>query len=93
MHLFKHLIATLNKQLTAPRVIILTKYTVVCNMPFNEHLFLFFWLWIYFEIIMFCFVLKVRTKYDFAMLQLLGDHKYQWRQVGLTTTFQHVARS
>ena len=39
MHLFQHLIATLNKQLTAPRVNILTKYTVVCNMPFNVHLF------------------------------------------------------
>ena len=26
---------------TAPRVIILTKYTVVCNMPFNVYLFYF----------------------------------------------------
>ena len=39
MDLFYYLIATLNKQLTAPRFIILTKYTVVCNMPFNGHLF------------------------------------------------------
>ena len=28
-------------KLTAPRFIILTKYTVVCNMPFNVHVFYF----------------------------------------------------
>ena len=41
MHLFQHLIDTLNKQLTEPRVIILAKYTVVSNMPFNVHFFYF----------------------------------------------------
>ena len=31
------------KQLRAPMVVILTKYTVVCKMPFNGHMsFLFF---------------------------------------------------
>ena len=44
--------------------------------------FLFSWLWIYLETII-NFVLKVWTKHDFAMLQTLGDFKFQWRQVGL----------
>ena len=34
--------ATLNKQLTAPRVMILIKYTVVCNMPFLMYTFFIF---------------------------------------------------
>ena len=41
MDLFYYLIAILNKQLTAPRFIKLNKYTVVCNMSFNVHLFYF----------------------------------------------------
>ena len=82
MHLFQHLIATLNKQLTATRVIILIKYAVVCNMPFNVHLFLFSWLWIYLDKII-NYVLKVWTKNDFAVLQTLEDRKFQGKQVGL----------
>ena len=35
------LITTLNKQLTAPGVMILNKYTVVCNVFFNKHHFYF----------------------------------------------------
>ena len=50
MYLFQQLIDTLNKQLTAPRVIIMAKYTVVVNTPFHVATpFLFSWLWIYLE--------------------------------------------
>ena len=30
-----------------------------------------------------CFESINWTKHDFAVLQTLGDHKFQWRQVGL----------
>ena len=50
MYLFQQLIGTLNKQFTAPRVIIMAKYTVVVNTPFHVATpFLFSWLWIYLE--------------------------------------------
>ena len=63
--------------ITPPRVIILTKFTVVRNMSFNVHLFLFFRLWICLEKIV-NYVLKVWTKHDFAVFQTLGNDKWVW---------------
>ena len=71
MHLLKHLVATVSQQLTEPRVMILTKYTVVCNMPFNVHRFYF----PDFE--------SKKYKNDYAVLQTLRNHKFHWGQVGL----------
>ena len=69
------------KQLTAPRVMILTKYTVVCNMPFLMYtFFIFLTLHLLGEN---NYVLKVWNKNDYAMLLNLRDHKFQWRQMGL----------
>ena len=49
------IIATLNKQRTAARVIILIKYTVVCDMPFNVNFFNFLTLNLLGENNQFCF--------------------------------------
>ena len=44
--------------------------------------FFYFLDWIYLEKLI-NYILKVWTKHDFAMLQTLGDRKFQGRQVGL----------